>query len=261
MDAPQRFADWLANNRHVDRRYGHTYLYHSRSDSHSVALCKFILEDLVAASAVLRAQALTGLVAYGINVPFVAPSGKAKNLDLALGRPAEPIPSTTLLLEQPIVRVPSLSDLYFGCEAKSVMTEHGKSQPRVYDELSSSHEIVHQGRPEAIAAGVAVVNIAATFVSPLRQTSRDELHISKHKQPHVTGRMVQHLRGLPIREEIGQVGFDAFCTIVVESDNRTTAILWTEPPAPQPGDRDHYATFVERFVRFYEERFSSAPVP
>src|SRR3989304_1883931 len=85
------------------------------------------------------------------------------------------------------------------CEAKTVMTEHGKSQPRVFDELGSSHEIVHQGDRQAIAAGITVVNIASTFVSPLRQKSK-KLHVSQHKQPHAAERMVSHLRGLPIRK-------------------------------------------------------------
>jgi hypothetical protein len=147
-------------------------------------------------------------------------------------------------------------DVFLACEAKSVMTEHGKSQPRVYDELSSSHEIVHQGRPKAIAAGVTVVNIAETFVSPLRQTTEDRLHTSAHIQPQVTARMVTHLRGLPIRERVGQIGFDAYCTIVVACDNQSSAMLWEAAPAPQTGDRDHYETFINRIARIYAERFA-----
>ena len=141
------------------------------------------------------------------------------------------------------------------------MTEHGKSQPRIYDELSSSHEIVHQGRPEAIATGITVVNIAKTFVSPLRQTSAKSVKISRHKQPAVTERMVQHLRGLPIREAVGQVGFDAYTTIVVDCDNQNDVRLWTAPPAPQPGEPDHYETFLHRISRLYAERFSVLPRP
>ncbi|MBI3326708.1 MAG: hypothetical protein HYZ81_08405, partial [Nitrospinae bacterium] len=64
---------------------------------------------------------------------------------------------------------------------------------------------------------------------------------------------------LPIREHVGQVGFDAYSTIVVECDNQTVATLWVYPPAPQPGDRDHYETFIERIARFYAERFPILP--
>ena len=136
------------------------------------------------------------------------------------------------------------------------MTEHAKSQPRVFDELGSSHEIVHQGDREAIAAGVTVVNIAATFVSPLRQRG-GELHISKHKQPSAAERMVSHLRGLPIRDAADGIGFDAYATIVVDCDNQGPAMLWVNPPAPQPGERDHYDTFITRIADGYSARFSS----
>jgi hypothetical protein len=252
MNAPERFAIWLSTHEHRDRRYGHVYRYHSRSNAHSIALCTYILEDLLDRCPILQTQAARGEVAYGINLSYIWPTTrKVKNLDLAVGRPA-----ARILLGK-MVEVKALAEVFLACEAKSVMTEHVKSQPRVYDELSSSHEIVHQGRPDAIAAGITVVNIAATFISPLRQTTADQLHISYHLQPQVTARMVTHLRGLPIREDIGQVGFDAYCTIVVECDNQTTARLWADPPAPQPGDRDHYGTFISRIVRYYMERFAS----
>jgi hypothetical protein len=251
MNAPGRFAAWLSNNAYRDRRFGYLYRYHPRSDVHSIMLCTFILEDLLEGCPILREQASRGEVGYGINVRHVWPTTqKSKTLDLAVGRPASPIALSK------IVRVNKLSDMFFACEAKSVMTEHGKSQPRVYDELSSSHEIVHQGRPNAIAAGVTVVNIAETFVSPLRQTTADRLHISAHIQPQVTARMVTHLRGLPIRERVGQIGFDAYCTIVVSCDNQTGAMLWEAAPAPQTGDRDHYETFINRIARLYAERFA-----
>jgi len=155
-----------------------------------------------------------------------------------------------------IARAESFSEVFLSCELKSAMTEHGKSQPRIFDELGSSHEIVHQGRPKAIAAGVAVVNIAKSFVSPTRnQSATGPLKITDHQQPHVAKRMVNHLRGLVIRDKVGDYGFDAYCTIVVECDNQNIARLWTALPAPQAGDRDHYDTFLKRLVDFYEDRF------
>lgn len=178
--------------------------------------------------------------------------------NLALGPPAGLPPDPGL--RAPIARG-ELADVLVSCEAKTVMTEHGKSQPRIYDELSSSHEIVHQGRPDAIATGITIVNSAETFVSPLRQTSRKKLHVSRHRQPEVAARMVQRLRGLPIREGAGQVGFDAYATIVVDCDNQGEVRLWTAPPAPQPGEPDHYETFLDRISRLYAERFSVLPAP
>jgi len=146
------------------------------------------------------------------------------------------------------------------CEAKSVMTEHGKAQPRVFDELSSSYGIVHKGRADAIAAGIAVVNIASTFVSPTRnQFAGGQLAVTKHRQPDVTANMVKHLRGLVIRDAVEGIGFDAYCTVVVEVDNQGHGALWTKAPAPQPGDPDHYETFIGRLASFYAERFARLP--
>lgn len=254
MLAPERFAIWLASNKHVDRRWGHTYLYHSRSDAHSIALCQFIRDDLVNRSELLRLHAGNGVVGYGINRRMRFPNGKEKAIDLAIGVPEHPADPVA---EGAIPLVARISRLLVACEAKAVMTEHSKAKPRVYDELSSSHEIVHQGQPDAIAAGVCVVNLAGEFVSPLRQTSVDAVIVSTHAQPRVTAEVVQHLRGLPIRDTPGQVGFDAFTTIVIETDNRTFARHVATPPAPQPGDKDHYQTFLERIARLYLARFAT----
>ena len=40
-------------------------------------------------------------------------------------------------------------------------------------------------------------------------------------------------------------------TVVVDCDNQEATTLWTDPPSPQPGDRDHYDTFVQRIARAY----------
>ena len=254
MNAPESFVAWLAKHRHVDRKYRHTYKYHPRSDAHSIALCTFIVEDLLKECDILGEQAARGEVAYGVNVEHVWPNGKRKTIDIALGQPkASDLADSKV---PGIGRANSFERVFVSGEAKTVMTEHKKSQPRIFDELSSSHEIVHQGTQEAIAAGITVLNIADSFVSPLRQKSRKNLVVTKHRQPDVAASMVNHLRGLPIRNSIGQVGFDAYCTVVVECDNQATAKLWTDAPAPQPGDRDHYDTFVRRIARFYAERFA-----
>lgn len=254
MNAPLRFAEWLSSHRHTDKKYGHTYHYHSRSDAHSVQLCTLILADLIHLSPVLQNQLSRGQIAFGINVSHRwASTGKQKTIDLVIGQPLRPPPPSGK-----IAMAEEFSIILVACEAKSVMTEHGKSQPRIFDELSSSHEIVHQGKQDSIAAGITVVNIAPTFISPLRQTDRLPLHVTHHNQPHVTERMVAHLRGLPIRTEAGQVGFDAYCTFVVDCDNQVehAVTLWTKPPAPQPGEKDHYDTFVGRIVDSYAQRFS-----
>ncbi len=181
-------------------------------------------------------------------------SEKKKTIDLAVGLgevgPVESL-EDHLIAQGPIKRV------LISMEAKSVMTEHGKSQPRLFDELGSSHAIVHAGDNDAIAAGVTVVNIAGRFVSPLRQYPGQPMVWTKHNQPHVAERMVNHPRGLPIRRGVAEIGFDAFTTVVVDCDNQNPAKLWTEAPAPQPGERDHYETFLADIARAYSERFSA----
>ncbi|MGD0897994.1 MAG: hypothetical protein ABR915_09155 [Thermoguttaceae bacterium] len=252
MDAPLDFAAWLTSHEHRDSVYGWVYRYHSRSDAHSIALCKLVLKDLIEACQPLRDHALADRVVYGINAKHTFPNGKKKTLDLAIGTPkavGETERVAGVILPGQIERV------LIACEAKTCMTEHAKSQPRIFDELGSSHEIVHQGDREAIAAGITVVNIAATFVSPLRQKSK-ELYVTKHKQPHAAERMINHLRGLPIRDSVDGTGFDAYATVVVDCDNQGPVTLWSAPPAPQPSDRDHYDTFVKRIADAYFRRFS-----
>lgn len=261
MIAPQRFTQWMGANVAPDSRpgYGHmSYRYNSRSDAHSVVLCQLILDDLLQSCEKLRAQAQNRQVVYGINVlsPFLSPiTGKSIKLDLAIGPPHA---NTPLSGSQPVL-AGQLADVFFSCEAKTTMTEHIKQKPRLYRELNSSHQEIHHGAPRAIAAGITVVNIATSFISPLRQIARGAVVVSRHRQPAVTADLIQHLRGLPIRQAIGRVGFDAYSTVVVDNDNTVTTPnnvrLQTDPPAPQPGDQDHYATFLTRICDLYNQRF------
>lgn len=257
--APERFARWLNDFRHKDQKTGLVYRYHSRSDAHSVALCEAVVQDLFVSCPTLARQSEKGQLVYGINFKIESPvTRKSKTLDLAIGLPK----GTDRVMEVGGGLIKGeIGTLLFSCEAKTVMTEHGKSKPRVYDELSSSHGIIHGGWPQAIATGITVINIAKTFVSPLRnQVPGAPVNVSKHNQPKVAGDMVHHLRGLQVRNELGKVGFDAYASIVVECDNADSPVkLWTDLPAPQPGEPDHYETFLSRVSRTWTERFSTLP--
>lgn len=242
--APERFVEWMSGHTANDNKHGRkVYRYHPRSDHHSNQLCLMVWEDLLGASAVLAAHAAAGIVIGKTNARFTFPSGKTKNLDLAIGEPASE--GTSLHLQS----------LRISLEAKQCMTEHQKSQPRIYDELSSSHEIVHQGHPRAIAAGIVVVNIADRFASPLRQKARGPVTFTAHRQPAVTASMIMHLQGLKMRSGDETVGFDAFATVVVSCDNVGACSLIREPPAPQVGDDHHYEGFLRRISEAYERRF------
>ena len=241
LDAPRTFADWLDGHRHQDAN-GFMYQYHSRSDAHSKELARLIWLDLLTQCPTMRLDHDAGIVRMEVNYRHTwSGTLKSKTIDMAIGTAGTG---------------GGLREVRISCELKAVMTEHQKSQPRVFDELSSSYQIVHRADPEAIAAGVTVVNIAETFVSPLRQRPGGPLVVTRHRQPEVTRRMVQHLRGLRLRGAAGEDGFDAYCTLVVDCDNQARARLWTAPPAPQPGQSDHYASFVAQLCALYAERYA-----
>lgn len=240
----------VANDNKFGRR---VFRYHPRSDEHSKKLCELLLTDLLGECPVLREHGRTGTLVGGINVGYRFSNGKVKTIDLGIGTPRDP---AQVVLGAGAMATGEIGGLRIACEAKQCMTEHSKSQPRIFDELSSSHEIVHQGDREAIACGIVVVNIAPRFASPLRQKSRrGPLIVTEHRQPDVAAAMVHHLRGLRVRESTSDVGFDAFATLVINCDNTGPCHLHTAPPAPQPGDPDHYATFLQRISRAYEERY------
>ena len=84
----------MTAHEHVDAKNGLTYHYHPRSDAHSVALCRFIADDLVRATPALRDALGTSRVACGINVPFAGRDGRLKTLDLAFGKDSPVLPAT-----------------------------------------------------------------------------------------------------------------------------------------------------------------------
>jgi hypothetical protein len=141
-------------------------------------------------------------------------------------------------------------------ELKSALTEHHKSQPRIFDELNGSHAIVHAGDQMSIAGGLALINVADRFVSPLRQRPDQEVVITAHDQPRVAENMVIHLRNLPRRTADNPVGLDAYASFLVDIDNLGRVELWTGPPAPQPGDADHFDMFISDICEEYTRRFA-----
>jgi len=55
----------MTANEHRDAKRAQVYRYHSRSDRHSIALCEFVMQDILEACPVLQEQAGRGAVAYG----------------------------------------------------------------------------------------------------------------------------------------------------------------------------------------------------
>ncbi len=256
MAAPERFAEWMSEYQHRDP---HTkeltpYRYHPRSDVASKKLARLVLADVYAAIPGLQSRAARGEAGFGVCLRFAFEnSEKEKALDLAVGIPAQ-VPFA--LSDDTMPEVKSLARLFIGIEAKATMTKHVGAKPRLWDELSSSHQIVHAGDQQAIACGITVVNIADRFASPTRNLQLGQpLVWTKHKQPHAVEDLLTFLHRLPIRSEIGQVGFDAYCNVVVNCDNVGPCTIWTDPPAPQPGDQDEYGAFIARIASLFARRF------
>jgi len=237
---PIKYSQWMSDYKYIDMQ-GRSYQYHPRSNVYSNMLCTFLIEDILNNCRDLSSKIATGELSYGINAPHMwETTKKQKVLDLVIRQD---------------------NHVIFSCEAKSVMTEHAKAQPRVYDELNSSHDIVHQGNNESFAAGLVVINIADTFISPLKQNGED-LELNYHVQPHAVENMISHLEGLPIRRSIKESGFDALGIIVISCDNVTPVTFYEELPAPQEGSPYHYQSFLDLICRkisdaSYEDTSSS----
>ncbi|WNG62044.1 hypothetical protein F0U59_50600 [Archangium gephyra] len=247
--------------------------YHSRSDRHAKVACWGMLFDLLRVSKVLADQVRSGQVAFGMGHEMAnAQSSQKKNLDVVIcspnrslsRRPTESFralpgrygivlsPEEQDSLDQlPDLPVVPVGEVRIAFEAKAAMTAHVKALPRLFDELSSSHATIHGCTEDAIAVGLVMVNIAEKFQS----SSLPEP--SNHRQPSDTERVIAKVRELPRSGPHGERGFDALAISVVSCANDGSPVeLVTAPPAPQPGDADHYERMIRRTARLYEALYS-----
>jgi hypothetical protein len=241
---------------HVDRKTGVVtpYRYHPRSNAVSVRLGEFIADDLYNASANLRERVNRGAAAYSVDQPFLWAAADEERIDLAIGIPnglAVPVAATAIPKSRDLRR------LFIALEAKAVMTKHVSSKPRLRRELIAAHVLTHERDQQAIAGGVTIVNMADSFVAPLRQVAGgwSAPVRSVHNMPHEAENLMEYLRRMRIRDTLNETGFDAYCHIVINCDNLGPCTLVTARPAPQPGDRDHYGTFLDRLVELMDQRF------
>jgi hypothetical protein len=238
-----------------------------------------VLFDLLQQSALMRKHALQGKIIFGVNHKLTDfHTGKEKDLDLVIARPdGTPTPRTladmaaqyhvvldnaqqSRLQSLPSVHRAPVGAVLMALEAKAAMTEHVKALPRFYDELNSSHQIVHGASNQALAVGLAMVNAAQTFVSPDRnKVPGAPKVVSKHDQPRVATAAVNMVRNkLPRRSGASGVGYDGLTILVVSAANDGTPVtLVTSPPAPQPGDIFHYDNMVTRVANEYDATFKS----
>ncbi len=277
--------------------YGNPWHYHSRSDHHSKVACWAIAFDLLSTSKLLRDHITAGVVTFGINRQLNDfETGKKKDLDLVIARAPGRDPAGVAIgrgRSKPQARdLASLADKYgivltdddraamealnlppapagapgatvlVALEAKACMTAHTAALPRLHDELTSSHSIVHGDTPNALSIGFVMVNTAETFVSPGKvrwNINERPAPINEHKQLHVTERTVDMLKEVRRRSGPGsnQQGFDALGIILVDMANDGSPVLLdTRPPAPRPGSAFSYETMIQRAGHLYDVTFS-----
>lgn len=260
--------------------------YHSRSDRHSKIACWGVLFDLLQASNLLRVQVADGKVFFGVNhvmKDFV--HNKEKKLDLVLCRPEPsesaiaPSRAETLhtlaerwninlsplqratLTALPVIRQAPVGAVLAALEAKATMTEHKKAAPRLYDELNSSHQIVHASSNRALSIGFFMVNASGHFISPDRNKNLalDEArNVTIHKQPAAAEHSIKVVQNLPRRSGVSGTGYDGLAIVVVDmpNDGVTPVRLVTTPPAPPRGDIFNYDAMLTRVANEYDASFT-----
>lgn len=281
-------------------KHGNSWQYHSRSDHHSKVACWAIAFDLLTASTKLRDHVAAGRVTFGINRQLNDyETGKKKDLDLVIARapghdPAGEAPSEgknaarafdltelaerfhVVLTDDDRAALDALdlppapagkpgATVLVALEAKACMTAHIAALPRLHDELTSSHAIVHGDTHSALSVGFVMINTATEFASPGKNAHplgpNAPLDKTQHKQLHATQRTVDMLED-EVRRRSGphsnQAGFDALGLMLVKMVNDGSPVeLVTAPPAPQPSSSFHYDQMIDRVAQLYENTYGN----
>lgn len=264
---------------------GALWQYHSRSDHHSKVACWGVLFDLLHQSRLMRQHATQRKVILGVHFTLRDfATGRKKVLDLVIARPTpgggtrrrsmsdlarqwniQLTPAQTASLASlPTLHEGPVGAVLMALEAKAAMTEHGKAEPRLYDELNSSHLTVHGASRQALAVGLVMVKVASTFISPSRNknmspSATTTLVVSTHTQPDAAQGIIAKVREIPRRRGVQTEGYDGLGLIVVDAvnDNVTPVTLMVGPPAPAPGDILHYETMITRTAHEYDVSFAN----
>lgn len=258
--------------------------YHSRSDVHSNVSCWGVLFDLLQASSVLREHVSDGKVVFGMRHPLKDyGQNKEKKLDLVLCTPGSeaerkkrsPFSFAELAVHWNVVLTPDqkgrlealpplveapVGAVLVALEAKACMTKHSGSAPRLYDELNSSHQIVHGASNNALSIGLVTINAAEEFISFDSNKFTDpamRTKVSKHKMPLALQKALDTVEALPRRTSSSRSGYDGLGIVVVKFRNDLGPVeIMSAKPAPQPGDIFHYDAMLNRMANEYNATFS-----
>jgi hypothetical protein len=263
--------------------HGNLWQYHPRSDRHSKIICWAIFFDLMLRPNLISRHVKADRVSFGINHKMRDYAlDREKDLDLVICRKSTPtkvanvanfrdmVDAYSIVLNEteralldglPPIPLTGVQTALVAMEAKAVMTEFGKARPRVYDELNSSHQTIHGDTDSSIAAGLAMINMADSFVSPIRNPwplAGRQAELNPHNQPKDAAGAIDKIKQLPRRSAAGAVGFDALGLLVMNCLNDGSPVtIVNAPPAPQPGEFLFYDNFIERIETLYSSRFAT----
>lgn len=139
--------------------------------------------------------------------------------------------------------------VHLALESKACMTAFTKSYPRLYDELNSSHAVIHGASNRALAVGLAIVNVADEFVSPVGKRNR-------HKQPSDALGAIAKIEQLPRRSGDEGVGYDGLGIVLVNLTNDGRKV--TVPTRPVVPVNYQYDRMILRVANEYDVRFRGA---
>jgi hypothetical protein len=238
LPADEEFVKYLQNE-----------MYHPRSSAHGDKLCKLVINDLLDTCPSFQKAAQNGNIVYQLNHVIDQGSPTQWNLDLVVGPPAT---QTQSLLNGELIASGEPREIWLAVDAKTVMTEHGKTRRNRQRDLNSLHDILHRKDPKTIVGGLVVVNIAERFKSPLRPEVTDH-----HNVKALVRKTIELFKGLP-RSKDGKAGLDALGVIVVSHSNLKgeKSELVRGDPAPELGDSVHYDTFLRDICTAFNHRVS-----
>lgn len=277
MDGPDILAQTLTVPALTGSKKPKLWQYHSRGTRHSITPCWGLLFDLLGESAVLRDHVAAGKVVFGLDHKmhdFAA--DRPKNLDLVIARPTSDGNRTGKMFHDLVglhhmeltsaqrARLDSLPNPEEGpvgaalvaVEAKAMFTAYGKSYPRFYDELNSSHRAIHGSSNNALAVGLAIVNVAEHFISPIINPdypTTGQAEVSSHNQPKDALGAIEKVRQLPRRTSDEGIGYEGLGVILVDCANDGSPVtVATDPAVPE---NYLYQRMVTRIANEYDVRF------
>jgi hypothetical protein len=229
--------------------------------------------DLLANSSLLRRHVEEGKVVFGLDHQMHDyAANRSKNLDLVVARPhgagwtrhRRPRRFSDLpdlydmhLTQSQRSKLATLPDpvegavgaVHLALEAKACMTAFSKSYPRLYDELNSSHAVIHGASNRALAIGLAIINVADEFVSPVGKRNR-------HNQPRDALGAIAKVEQLPRRAGDEGVGYDGLGIVLLDIPNDGSPVTLADQPRV-PVNYE-YERMIIRVANEYDVRFRNA---